>query len=433
MLRSNLFAFAALAVTGLCDRAQADDFESAPIRYSASTPDNPISRLQKRLDSGKAQLPFDDHFGYLRGVLEALKVPQSSQMLVFSKTSLQRQRIAPETPRSLYFNDDVYIGFCLAGDVLEISAVDPQLGTVFYTLDQIESAEPKFVRQTDNCMLCHAGSATRDVPGHLVRSVFSDRAGYPILSSGTFRIDHTSPLKDRWGGWYVTGTHGAQAHLGNRTFRKGTEEEIAADSSGHNLTKLDGKLPATADFLTPHSDIAALMVFEHQAEGHNRIARANFLTRQALYYEAELNRELEEPAGKRWDSTTSRIRAACEPLVEYLLMCEEALPAGPIAGTSGFEREFVALGPRDAEGRSLRDLDLDKRLFRYPLSYLVYSEAFDALPAEAMSYVCRRFREVLTGEDRSPMFAHLASDDRRAILEIVRATKPELLGERPAK
>jgi hypothetical protein len=315
---------------------------------------------------------------------------------------------------------------------LEISAVDPKLGAVFYTLDQKESAAPKFVRQTDNCMLCHASSATRDVPGHLVRSVFTDGAGYPILASGTFRIDHTSPLKDRWGGWYVTGTHGKQTHLGNRTFRKGSDEEVAADSSGHNLTKLDGKL-AVADFLTPHSDITALMVLEHQAEGHNRIARANFLTRQALHYETELNRELEEPAGKRWESTTSRIRAACEPLVEYLLMCEEAPLEGPIAGTSGFDKEFSAIGPRDSRGRSLRDLDLRKRLFRHPLSYLIYGEAFDALPAEAATYVRRRFREILAGEDRSPSFAHLSSDDRRAILEIVRETKPDLLGDRPAK
>jgi hypothetical protein len=302
MKRSVLCVWAILAIAAVGGRTQADDFEAAPIRYSASTPDNPISRLQKRLDDGRTKLKYDDHFGYLRAVLNTLKVPYSSQMLVFSKTSLQRQRIAPETPRSLYFNDDVYVGFCQAGDVLEISAVDPQLGTVFYTLDQLESAEPKFIRQTDNCMLCHAGSATRDVPGHLVRSVYSDRAGYPILASGTFRIDHTSPLKDRWGGWYVTGTHGKQPHLGNRTFRKGTDEEVAADASGHNVTKLDGKI-TTADFLTPHSDIGALMVFEHQAEGHNRIARANFLTRQALHYESELNRELEEPAGKRWSST----------------------------------------------------------------------------------------------------------------------------------
>jgi hypothetical protein len=432
MARAKTIAAAVLMVTACVHPAAADDFDAPPIRYSASTPDNPISRLQARLDAGKSKLTYDDHFGYLRALLDELKVPHSSQMLVFSKTSLQRQRIAPATPRSLYFNDDAYVGFCQAGDVLEISAVDPQLGTVYYTLDQTETASPKFIRQTDNCTICHASSNTRGVPGHLVRSVFSDAAGYPILASGTFRTDHTSPLKDRWGGWYVTGTHGSQPHLGNRTYRRGTAEEVAADRSGHNLMKLDGKLEV-GDFLTPHSDIVALMVLEHQTEGHNRIVRAAFETRQALHHETELNRELEEPAGKRWESTTSRIRAACEPLVEYLLMCEEAPLEGPIAGTSGFDKEFAANGPRDSRGRSLRDLDLRRRLFRYPLSYLVYSEAFDALPAEANAYVGRRITEILSGEDRSPSFAHLSGDDRRAILEIVRETKADLLAERPAK
>jgi len=428
MFRTATLVLAAFAYSALGVKTRGDDFDAAPIRYSASTPKNSISQLQARLDTGKATLPYDDHFGYLRAVLDELKVPKSSQMLVFSKTSLQRQRIAPATPRALYFNDEVYVGFCQNGDVLEFSAVDPKLGTVFYTLDQTESTTPKFVRQSDNCTICHASSNTRGVPGHLVRSVFSDGAGYPILSSGTFRIDHTSPLKDRWGGWYVTGTHGSQSHLGNRTYRKGTADEIAADGSGHNLKQLDGKL-AVADFITPHSDIVALMLLEHQTEGHNRIVRAAFETRKALHHESELNRELKEPTGKRWESTTSRIRAACEPLVEYLLMCEEAPLEGPIAGTSGYAAEFAELSPRDSRGRSLRDLDLERRIFRYPLSYLVYSEAFDALPVEAKAYVRRRFQEVLSGTDRSPTFAHLSSDDRRAILEIVRETKAELLAD----
>src|SRR5262245_56674294 len=102
MRRANCFAVAAISVAVALSSAEdsavrADDFEAAPIRYSASTPDNPISRLQAKLDAGKAKLEYDDHFGYLRAVLEALKVSPSSQMLVFSKTSLQRQRIAPQT------------------------------------------------------------------------------------------------------------------------------------------------------------------------------------------------------------------------------------------------------------------------------------------------------------------------------------------------
>ena len=197
--------------------AQIDGIERPPINYKTTAPDNVIAALQKRIDAGQAKLPFDDDHGYLPAVLKELNVPQSSQVLVFSKTSLQRERITPKTPRAIYFNDDVYVGFCLRGDVLEVSAVDPKLGTVvLHARPGAGPTEPRFTRQTDNCLTCHASTATGGVPGHLVRSVFTDRVGLPILSAGSFRTDHASPFKERWGGWYVTGTHGKQTHMGNR-------------------------------------------------------------------------------------------------------------------------------------------------------------------------------------------------------------------------
>lgn len=404
--------------------SRADEFDRAPIRYSDSTPTNVVSRLQDRLASGKARLEHEAHFGYLRSVLRELDVPVSSQMLVFSKTSLQRHRICPSTPRALYFNDDVYIGFCQAGDVVEVSASDPKLGTVFYTLDQSEEEKPRFVRQGDNCLICHGGSQTQGVPGHVVRSVFADPTGQPILASGTYRIDHTSPLERRWGGWYVTGTHGKETHLGNLIIRARRVEEPVDNSAGLNVTDLSSRL-AVRNYLSPHSDIVALMVLEHQAEGHNLITRANFQARQALHMEAALNRELKLPAANRWDSTTSRIRAACEPLVKYLLFADEAKLTAKLAGTSGFAEEFVKKGPRDAKGRSLRDFDLEKRLFKYPCSYLVYTEAFTSLPPAVKEYVYRRMAEVLDGRDTSGAFAHLSAADRTNIREILEATKPD--------
>src|SRR5262245_32377904 len=185
--------------------APAQEFEQAPIRYSDSTPNNCVSRLIARIATEETKLEHEPHFGYLRSLLAALDVPISSQMLVFSKTSLQRHRIAPRTPRALYFSDDVYVGFCQDGDVLEISAVDSHLGAVFYTLDQNPRRPTPFRRQTDNCLICHGSSQTKEIPGHVVRSVFSDAAGLPILSSGTYRVDQTTALEKRWGGWYVTG------------------------------------------------------------------------------------------------------------------------------------------------------------------------------------------------------------------------------------
>lgn len=417
-----VWAVAAAGLGGAARLEAVDDFEAPPINYSQATPDNVISRLQQKLDAGEATLAYEPHFGHLRSLLKALDVPTSSQTLVFSKTSLQRQKISPQTPRSLFFNDEIYIGFCQAGDVLEISAVDPQLGTVFYTIDEHEAA-PKFIRQTDNCLICHASSHAKNVPGHMVRSVYSDPQGYPLLASGTYRTDHSSPLKERWGGWYVTGTHGSQMHLGNAIFRNKVPDDFD-NRDGLNLRSLEGRFDRSG-YVTPHSDIAALMLLEHQAEGHNLLTRANFQTRLALAYEADLNRELGEAAEHRWESTTSRIKSVCEPLVEYLLMKDEAPLEGAIRGTSGFADEFTARGPFDSRGRSLRELDLRRRLFRYPCSYLIYSASFDALPAEAKRYVFRRMHEVLAGRDKSGEFKHLSDADRRAIREILTETKPE--------
>jgi hypothetical protein len=401
----------------------AQDFEREPIQYSKSKPDNFVSRLIDRVQSGETTLQHDERFGYLKSLLAELDVTVSSQMLVFSKTSLQRHRIGPRTPRALYFSDEAYVGFCQEGEVLEISAVDPQLGTVFYTLDQQAEARPHFRRQFDTCLICHGSSQTKEVPGHVVRSVLADATGFPILLSGTYRIDQTSPLARRWGGWYVTGTHGDQRHLGNLIARPRSEPETVDNSAGMNRTSLDDRFD-TGNYLSGHSDIVALMVLEHQADAHNYITRANFLTRQATHYQQTLNRELGEPADRVWDSTKSRIKNAGEPLVEYLLFCDEAKLTSPIQGTSGFAEEFVERGPRDSHGRSLRDLDLVTRMFKYPCSYLVYSPSFAALPTEVKSYVSRRMQEVLSGRDDSPKFAHLSAADRQAIREILDETLP---------
>jgi hypothetical protein len=412
-------------LVGAVPAAPAADIEREPIHYSTAPADNPVSRLQQRLDTAPATLTYDKKTGYLRPLLAALNVPESSQMLVFSKTSLQRERIGPRTPRALYFNDEVYVGFCQHGTVLEVTAADPQLGAVFYTLEQEPAERPQFVRQGDSCLICHASSQNQGFPGPLVRSVYPDAGGFPILSAGTHRIDHTSPLEQRWGGWYVTGTSGRQKHLGNRVLRDKRHPRQEESTEGLNATDL-GRWIATAPYPTGHSDIVALLVLEHQAEMHNLITRANFLTRQALYEEADINKALGRPADYRSESTVSRIKNAGEPLLKYLLFCGEAPLTDPVKGTSGFAEEFVQRGPRDERSRSLRDFDLRRRLFKYPCSYLIYSAAFDALPGPVKEYVLQRLWEVLSGKDASPDFAHLSAEDRRAILEILRATKPGL-------
>lgn len=405
--------------------AVAQEFEREPIEYSKREPKNRVSQLMAELKSGQQLLKYDQKFGYLPSLLEALQVPQSSQMLVFSKTSLQRQRIAPRTPRAIYFSDDVYVGYCHEGDVLEISAVDDALGAVFYTVEQEELTMRRIMRQTDNCLICHGSSSTRGVPGHVVRSVYSDAQGMPILSSGSYRTDHTSPFEQRWGGWYVTGTHGEQKHLGNLVIRGREQRPEAVDNTeGQNVAALD-KWIRPADYLTPHSDIVALLVLEHQAMAHNLITHANFATLQALHFDRALSRDLGEESKELRASTQSRIKSACEPLVEGLLFCEEAPLTAKVTGTSEFAKDFEKRGPHDAQGRSLREFDLEKRMFKHPCSYLVYSSSFAALPKPAKEYVVRRLNEILSGTDKSEKFQHLSAGDREATLAILRATHPD--------
>ena len=419
-----LLASVFLALPGVA-RAD-DDFERPPIHYSKAKPNDRVARLQEKLDAGKVRLSFHSERGYLADVLDALQVPTSSQTLVFSKTSLQRQRISPWTPRAIYFSDDVYVGFCRAGNVLEISAVDPQLGAVFYTLDQDDVDRPKFVRQTDACMLCHASSQTRYVPGHTLRSVFTDRSGEAILSLGTVRVDQTTAFDRRWGGWYVTGSHGKQTHLGNLIVKNRSDREtLAKNPDGQNITSLKPFFD-TSKYLTPHSDIVALMTLEHQVEAQNHLARASIQTRLALHDQARLDQELGRASDSHSETTERRIKSAGDPLVRYLLFSDEAKITDTIEGTSTFAVDFAKKGPRDAKGRSLREFDLERRLFKYPCSYLIHSEAFEQLPQAMKEYVYRQMYNVLTNRSSLRGFDHLSADDRQAILEILRDTKPDL-------
>jgi hypothetical protein len=432
-IKRNAWASFALmaAMVAWPDRSAGIDqsYEIAPINYTTTRPDDPVARLQKRLDAGEAKLSHDIRHGYLPSLLEHLKIPQSSQVLVFSKTSFQHTRISRTRPRALYFGDEAYVGWIRGGEVLEVSTVDPKLGAVFYLLDQAEDERPKFVRQTHECLQCHVSPKTMDVPGHFVRSVVPDRTGAPIFSAGTHLTTHASPLDQRWGGWYVTGTHGKQSHMGNVTSTdttQGRDGDVKLDTAaGANRVDLD-PLVNTAPYLTPHSDIVALMVLEHQTQTHNAITLAGYEARIALYQQDGMNKAFGDPPGTMSDGTRRRIEGAAEKLVRQFLFVDEIKLTDPIAGTSPFARDYARHAARDAKGRSLRDFDLTRRMFKYPCSDLIGSEAFDALPPPARSRVYLRLSEILTGKDQTPTFAHLSPDDRRAILEILRATRKNL-------
>ena len=397
------------------------------IRYTAPDTRDPVALAQQRIDKGEAKLVFDKKHGYLESVLRLLKVPISSQVLVFSKTSFQLTKISPGAPRALYFNDDVYVGWVQDGDFVEVGSVDPEKGGIFYVLPQKASASPKFLRR-DDCLQCHASPHTLGVPGFFMRSVYPAADGTPLLQAGSFVTDDRSPMKERWGGWFVSGAYAKQAHMGNALARDASRpeqlESIAAGvSSGAGVTDLK-KLVDTGPYLAPHSDIVALMVLEHQARLHDLITRVSYETRIAENERQVLQKQYGETGES--ESYKRRITRPVEALLAAMLFTEESPLADRVTGASGFQAEFEQRGPQDGQGRSLRQFDLQHRLFRYPLSFLIYSPAFDGLPPFVKERFYSRLWEVLTGKDQSPAFAALAAADRHAILEILAATKPGL-------
>jgi len=385
-------------------------FDEDTIAYSKTKASGPVARLQERLDSGEIKLRYDDTYGYLPAVLEALKVPTNSQMLVFSKTSFQRERISPKNPRALYFNDEVYVGYVRGSPLMEASVADPKLGGVFYTLEQTRSDKPRFVR-TDQCLECHASAKTMGVPGHLVRSFATDEAGIVDLNSGTSLVNHRTPIEERWGGWYVTGTHGQQTHRGNLIGKAAFDRQEKEPNYLGNVTELARFFDA-AGYLTPQSDIAALMVLEHQTHTHNFITRLNYEATLALAQYGHIK----------------YLKNISEAFLKYLLFTEEAPIRSPIHGVSGFSQSFSSQGPRDKQGRSLREMDLQTRLFKYPCSYLIYSPQFDNLPARMKDHLYQRLYDILTGKDTGPDFQNIPAPAKRAMLEILRDTKPGLPG-----
>jgi len=405
-------------------------FSDAPINYRSNDLHDPVANLQKRLDAGHARLDFDDRQGYLKSVLEQLKIPVCSQTLVFSKTSFQYKKITPQMPRALYFNDDVYIGFVHDGKALEVISFDPVQGAIFYLLDAHKVEKPAFQRAELDCTQCHIAPATRNVPGVLLRSIFPGATGTQVVKSTSFVTGQDSPFKDRWGGWYVTGTSGRQQHMGNVIVQDRDHPELLDRAAGTNVTDLAGRFD-TSIYLAANSDIVAHLVLAHQTQMHNLITETNYKARIALYEGQQKNKEAATPPPPAALSEDARkqFEQPAEALVEYMLFANEVPLTDRIHGTSGFAEQFAAPGPRDSRGRSLRDFDLRTRIFKYPCSYLIYSESFDALPDLAEQYVYHRLFQVLTNQDHSPAFARLTHRDRRNILEILLATKKDLPAE----
>ena len=247
----------------------------------------------------------------------------------------------------------------------------------------------------------------------------------PEYRLGTHISDHTSPIGERFGGWYVTGTHGDLRHMGNVWLPDPKQSEVLDVEKGANVSDLS-TLIDTSPYLTAHSDIVALMVLQHQSHMHNVLAMANHAGQRAEHDTKVMNKIFEREEGFQSDSTLSRYRTAAEKVVRALLFCDEVELTSPIAGSSQFASEFEQRGPFDFKKRSLRQFDLKQRLFRYPCSYLIYSDAFKTLPSGVMQQVRKRLNEILSGKDDSEEFSHLSPQDCKDIKRILQETGVDL-------
>ncbi len=411
--------------TGLAPAAD-DPFERAPISYSVTKPQDAITRMEHKLASGEIHLEGTER-QVVRRLLAELGVPEASQMLVFSKTSFQKDRIDPAHPRAIYFSDEVYVGWC-PGGLVEIAAIDPVLGPVFYSVDPHLGQERIHFHRDEDCLRCHGGTFIRDIPGLLARSVFTDAGGQPLLALGSELVDATTPIEKRWGGWYVTGLHAGPRHRGNlilATEQEPSPEELARSAT---LKSLD-KLVDTRPYLAPSSDITALLVFEHQVSVQNVLTRANQECLRMMTYQRNLQKELKEPVTEEptYDSVRHVFTTASQQVLDALLCKDDApLPEGGIQGIGGFSQAFCPPAKAGGSVPSLKELDLHQRLFKYRCSYLIYSSTFDQLQPTLRRRVLQRLWRVLTDPLSDSRYDYLEAGERDIIRQILSTSLRDL-------
>jgi hypothetical protein len=418
---------AVLVISAIVDVALASGRQQAPwvgvleehpaIQYASRPTTDRVARLNQSLalhglsrqsaEGAAADRTFqrDERTGYLMSVLDALGVPLESQLLVFSKTGVQRAYTSPHNPRALFYNESVVVGYVPGAPLIEIAALDPQQAIIFYTVDQAAPA-PAFVRGR-SCLSCHVSASTLDVPGLITRSNIVADDGTPLPRLGGNDVNHQTPHPDRWGGWYVTSEgapppYSQRAHGGNITFSP------RGDTSNQVFTDWLTSSPETRGYPSANSDIVSLLVFDHQARAVNLMSRLNWEARVAAS-------EGREPA-------PDNVRRLAIELADYLLFTGEAPAPVPLTPRPGFAARLERTTPKDRQGRSFGQLLLTTRLFRYPCSYMVYSEAFDGLPAAVKTAVYSRMIDTLISSDTTAQRLRLSADDRRAILEILRET-----------
>lgn len=384
------------------------DLEAPEHDYWNRTPRDPFTRMKDDLEQGRLPLDESSEKAYLESLLRVLKIPASSQMLVYSTTSLQLRLISPRTPRAVYFNDDIYLGYVQGGRI-EIVSIDPELGAIFYIFDIPKAGERPVADRSRRCMNCHADEDTRDVPGIAIKSVIPGPTGGSLESYRRGLTGHEIPLADRFGGWHVTGDGTIDKHWGNLT-GSFTPQGIATTPLPPG-ERFDWSIYPVAT-----SDVLAHLIFEHQAGFANRVAEVHYRLRSAL---ARGKGQLNGP-------DRAYMERQVEDLTRYLLFADEAeLPAGGIPGDPAYRAAFAETRRAASDGESLRDLDLKTRLLRNRCSYLIYSDQFQSLPEGFRRRVYERMGRALALSPADRDFAHLEPEEKTRIRRILEETLPD--------
>ena len=384
-----------------------DEIDESPHFYHQRRPKDRFTQLRNKLDSGEIPLDRSSEKAFVVSLLKALDIPVCSQMLVFSTTSLQLSLISPANPRALYFNEDVYLGYVPGGRV-EIVSIDPELGGIFYMFDIAIGGVALSIERSERCMRCHVGEDTGHVPGLVIKSVVPGPGGGSLTAYRIAQTGHGIPLAERFGGWHVTGAGVFTNHLGNFT------GELAAG----RLTKIPNppgeqfrfeKYPATT------SDLLPQLLHEHQAGFVNRMVGAAYRARTAQHISK----------GQLTPAQTAELDAQARIITRYLLFADETpLPAGGVAGETEYKEAFRNNRHMTVDGFSLKDFDLETRLFKHRCSYMIYSPVFTGLPSAMKQRVYQALREALNTEQAE--FSYLPAAEKRAIRHILKATLPDV-------
>ena len=382
------------------------DLDSEPHRYFQRTAVDRFSRRIPELAAGGLPLDRSSERAFLKSLLRALDIPESSQLLVFSNTSLQLSLINPDNPRALYFSDDLYLGY-VPGGKIEVATIDAELGAVFYIFDIPRSDSRVVVERARRCMNCHANEDTLKVPGLSVKSVAPGPGGGSLDTFHPGQSGHTQPLAERFGGWYVTGTGGFDGHWGNRMGRLYQGELSATPLEPGTRFSFERYPVATSDLL-------AHLLHEHQVGGVNRLIRAQYRFRELRH----------RNGGSVPQALPPDLETELADLLSYLLFAQEApLPASGIPGNPAF-RDGFARNRKVVDGHSLKDLDLRTRLLRFRCSYLVHTPFFEGLDADLRRRILRDLDHALSPEKRNAASRHLSDSEAAVIRTILRATVP---------